>query len=191
REPLAPIFTAVTVLVMVVAAIQFARTAGLVAALWGAGGIGVAVWLRNARGPLYDLCFGGLLATGIAAGELLAGNCYVHTALFTVTNMIEIVGAVVLARRFAPTLNLATIDGACRFLLSAAVIAPLPAAAIASGALYLLNGDDPVSGFQTWWFGHALGIAVIGSFGLSLTRRHLAALRNLVRAAEGAVLLAL
>src|SRR5690606_23835197 len=74
REPLAPIFTAVTVLVLVVAAIQFARTAGLVAALWGAGGVGVAVWLRNARGPLYDLCFGGLLATGIAAGELLAGN---------------------------------------------------------------------------------------------------------------------
>lgn len=191
REPLAPIFTAVAVLVMVVAAIQFARTAGLVAALWGAGGIGVVVWLRNARGPLYDLCFGGLLATGIAAGELLAGNSYGLTALFTVTNMIEIVGAVLLARRFAPTLNLATVDGACRFLLSAAVIAPLPAAAITAGALYLINDADPLESFQTWWFGHALGIAVIGSFGLSLTRRHLVALRKPVRAAEAALLLAL
>jgi len=191
REPLAPIFTAVAVLVMVVAAIQFARTAGLVAALWGAGGIGVAVWLRNARGPLYDLCFGGLLTTGIAAGELLAGNSYGLTALFTVTNMIEIAGAVLLARRFAPTLNLATVDGACRFLLSAAVVAPLPAAAITAGALYLINGADPLEGFQTWWFGHALGIAVIGSFGLSLTRRHLVALRHPVRAAEAAILLAL
>ena len=191
REPLAPIFTAVTVLVMVVVAIQFARTADLVAALWGAGGVGVAVWLRNARGPLYDLCFGGLLATGIAAGELLAGNSYGLTALFTVTNMIEIVTAVLLARRFAPTLNLATVDGACRFLLSAAVIAPLPAAAITAGALYLINGADPLEGFQTWWFGHALGIAVLGSFGLSLTRRHLVSMRQPVRMVEAGVLLAL
>ena len=190
-EPVAPVFTAVAVVVMVVVAIQFARTAGLVAALWGAGGIGVAVWLRNARGPLYDVCFGALLTTGIAAGELLAGNSYGLTALFTVTNMIEITGAVLLARRFAPTLNLATVDGACRFLLSAAVVAPLPAAAITAGALYLINGADPLEGFQTWWFGHALGIAVIGSFGLSLTRRHLVALRHPVRAAEAAVLLAL
>jgi signal transduction histidine kinase len=191
REPLAPIFTAVAVLVLVVLAIQFARTAGLVAGLWGAGGLGVAVWLRNARGPLYDLCFGGLLATGIAAGELLAGNTYGLTALFTVTNMVEIAGAVLLARRFAPTLNLATVDGACRFLLAAAVIAPLPAAALTAGALYMINGADPFEGFQTWWFGHALSIAVIGSFGLSLTRRHVAALRHPVRAAEAVVLLAL
>jgi len=191
REPLAPIFTAVAVLVLVVLAIHFARTAGLVAGLWGAGGLAVAVWLRNARGPLYDLCFGGLLATGIAAGELLAGNSYGLTALFTVTNMVEITGAVLLARRFAPTLNLATVDGACRFLLSAAVIAPIPAAAMTAGALYMINGADPLEGFQTWWFGHALSIAVIGSFGLSLTRRHLVMLRNPIRAAEAAGLLAL
>ena len=191
REPMAPIFTAVAVLVLVVLAINFARTAGLVAALWGAGGVGVAVWLRNARGTLYDLCFGGLLATGIAAGELLAGNNYQLTVLFTVTNMLEISTAVLLARRFAPTLNLATVDGACRFLLSAAVVAPIPAAAVTAGALYLINGADPFGSFQTWWFGHALGIAVLGAFGLSLTRRHLAMLRQPLRAAEAAVLLAL
>ena len=191
REPLAPIFTAVTVLILVVLAIQFARTAGLVAGLWAAGGVAVAVWLRNARGPLYDLCFGGLLATGIAAGELLAGNSYVLTGLFTVTNMLEITVAVLLARRFAPTLNLATVEGACRFLLSAAVIAPIPAAALTAAGLYMINGADPLYTFQTWWFGHALGIAVIGAFGLSLTRRHLVALRQPVRAIEAAVLLAL
>jgi len=191
REPLAPIFTAVAVLVLVVLAIQFARTAGLVAGLWGAGGVAVAVWLRNARGPSYDLCFAGLLATGITAGELLAGNSYALTALFTVTNMLEIGGAVLLARRFAPTLNLATVDGACRFLLSAAVIAPIPAAAIAAAGLYLIEGAEIFHAFQTWWFGHALGIAVIGAFGLSLTRRHMVTLRNPLRAAEASMLLAL
>jgi len=191
REPLAPIFTAIAVLVLVVLGIQFARTAGLVAALWGAGGVAVAVWLRSARGPSYDLCFAGLLATGIAAGELLAGNSYALSALFTVVNMMEIGTAVLLARKFAPTLNLATVDGACRFLLSAAVIAPIPAAAATAGALYLIEGADVLHTFQTWWFGHALGIAVIGAFGLSLTRRHLVTLRRPVRAAEAAVLLAL
>ncbi|MBU1384091.1 MAG: MASE1 domain-containing protein [Alphaproteobacteria bacterium] len=191
REPLAPIFTAMTVLVLVVLGIEFARTAGLVAALWGAGGVAVAVWLRSARGPSYDLCFAGLLATGIAAGELLAGNSYALSALFTAVNMLEIGTAVLLARRFAPTLNLATVDGASRFLLSAAVIAPIPAAAIAAGALHLIDGSSVLHIFQTWWFGHALGIAVIGSFGLSLTRRHLLTLRHPLRAAEAAILLAL
>ncbi|WP_409603658.1 ATP-binding protein [Brevundimonas sp.] len=191
REPLAPIFTAMTVLVLVVLGIEFARTAGLVAALWGAGGVAVAVWLRSARGPSYDLCFAGLLATGIAAGELLAGNSYALSALFTAVNMLEIGTAVLLARRFAPTLNLATVDGACRFLLSAAVIAPIPAAAIAAGALQLIDGSSVLHTFQTWWFGHALGIAVISSFGLSLTRRHLIAVRHPLRAAEAAILLGL
>ncbi len=191
REPLTPIFTAMAVMVLVVTAINFARTAGLVAALWGAGGLAVVVWLRNARGPLYDLCFAALLMTGIVAGELLAGNSYQLTALFGVANMIEIVCAVLLARRFAPTLNLATVDGASRFLLSAAVIAPIPAALLTAGGLYLMNGADFFYSFQTWWFGHALGIAVIGAFGLSLTRRHLVMLRNPVRAAEAAILLIL
>ncbi len=191
REPLAPIFTAIAVLVLVVLGIQFARTAGLVVALWGAGGVAVAVWLRSARGPSYDLCFAGLLATGIAAGELLAGNSYALSALFTAVNMLEIGAAVLLARRFAPTLNLATVDGASRFLLSAAVIAPIPAAAVTAGALYLIDGSSVLHTFQTWWFGHALGIAVIGSFGLSLTRRHLLTLRHPLRAAEAAILLGL
>ena len=189
REPLAPIFTAVAVMALVVLAIQFARSAGLVAALWGAGGLAVAVWLRNARGPAYDVCFGGLLAVGIGAGELMAGNSYLLSAVFTVANMMEIVLAVLLARRFAPTLNLATVDGACRFLLSAAVIAPIPAALVASLFLYAQTGASIFDSFQTWWFGHALGIAVLGTFGLSLTKRHLVMLRAPARAVEAVILL--
>ena len=191
REPLFPIFTAISVMILVVVALHFARTAGLVAALWGAGGVAVAVWLRSGRGFYYDLCFGGLLATGIAAGELLGGNSYLLTTVFTATNMVEIVAAVVLARRFAPTLNLASVDGACRFLLSAAVIAPAPAALMSAGALYLLEGANFLYSFQTYWFGHALGIAVIGTFGLSLSRRHLVMLRKPLRMAEAAVLIGL
>ncbi len=188
-QPMAPVFTAMAVLVLVVLSLTFARSAGVVAALWGAAGVAVAVWLRTSRGPLYDLSFGGLIAAGIAAGELLVGNSTELTVMFTVANMLEIYLAVLLARRFAPTLNLASVQGACRFLLAAAVVAPIPAAAFAAGMLWWMTGADFLDSAQTWWFGHALSIAVLSSFGLALTKREIARYRAPARAIEAAVLL--
>jgi signal transduction histidine kinase len=190
-QPVAPIFTAMAVMVLVVLALSFARSAGVVAALWGAGGLAVAVWLRTSRGPLYDLSFGALVAMGIAAGELLAGNSTRLTVLFTVANMLEIYGCVLLARRFAPTLNLASVRGACRFLISAAVLGPLPGALFAGCMLWWMNGADFLDSVQTWWFGHALGVAVLSSFGLALTRREVVRFRAPARAIEAVVLLGL
>ncbi|MFN3669919.1 MAG: ATP-binding protein [Brevundimonas sp.] len=190
-QPMTPVFTAMAVMILVVLAITFARSTGMVAALWGAGGVAVAVWLRTSRGPLYDLSFGAVIAAGVAAGNLLAGNSTVMTAMFTVANMLDIYVAVVLARRFAPTLNLASVEGACRFLLAAAAIAPIPAAAFAGGMLWWMTGADFLESAQTWWFGHALSIAVLSSFGLALTRREVARFRAPVRAIEAAGLLGL
>jgi signal transduction histidine kinase len=190
-QPLAPIFTAMAVMVLTILALTFARTADMVAALWGAGGLAVAVWLRTSRGPLYDLCFGGLVACGLAAGNLLAGNSTTTTLIFTVANMMDIYAAVLLARRFAPTLNLASVEGASRFLISAAVIAPIPAAVFIGGMLWLRNGADFMDTAQTWWFGHALSIAVVASFGLALTGRELLRLRSPARATEAVILLGL
>lgn len=189
--PLAPVFTAMAVMILVVLALSFARSAGVVAALWGAGGLAVAVWLRTSRGPLYDLSFGALVAMGIAAGELLAGNSTRLTVMFTVANMLEIYVCVLLARRFAPTLNLASVQGACRFLVSAAVLGPLPAAVFAGAMLWWMNGADFLDSVQTWWFGHALGVAVLSSFGLALTRREIVRFRAPARAIEAVVLLGL
>jgi signal transduction histidine kinase len=190
-QPFAPVFTAMAVMVLVVLSLTYARSADAVAALWGAGGVAVAVWLRTSRGPLYDLSFGALVALGVAAGNLLAGNSTTLTAMFTVANLIDIYLAVLLARRFAPTLNLATVEGACRFLISAALVAPLPAAALVGGFLWYLNGANFLQTAQTWWFGHALSIAVVGSFGLAMTRRELIRFRAPARAIEALVLIGL
>ncbi|MFN3558751.1 MAG: ATP-binding protein [Brevundimonas sp.] len=190
-QPLAPIFTAMAVMVLTILALTFARSADMVAALWGAGGVAVAVWLRTSRGPLYDLCFGALVACGLAAGNLLAGNSTSTSVMFTFANMLDIYVAVLLARRFAPTLNLASVEGCARFLISAAVVAPLPAAALVGGTLYWINGADFFETAQTWWFGHALSIAVVSSFGLAITRREIVRLRSPVRATEAVVLLSL
>jgi signal transduction histidine kinase len=103
--------------------------------------------------------------------------------------MLEICLAVLLARRFAPTLNLASVEGACRFLLAAAIIAPIPAAVFAGGMLWWMTGADFLDSARMWWFGHGLSIAVLSSFGLALTRREAARYRVPARAAEAVVLL--
>lgn len=169
-KPFEPIATAMGVIALIVVAVLFARSAGLIAALWGAGGLAVGMWLRRDRGRAYDLCFGGLLTIAIVVAEILVGNGAELTVLFTIANMVEIVLAVVLVRTFGRGLDLSTIDGVMRFLATAVLIAPIPAAAIAALGLQWLQGADVYITFLTWWFGHALGIAGVGGLILALSR---------------------
>lgn len=188
-KPIEPIATALGVIALVVVAVLFARSAGLIAALWGAGGLAVGVWLRQDRGRTWDLCFGGLLAISIIVAELLVGNDYRLTVLFTATNMLEIVLAVAMARRFGGGLRLTTVDGVTRFLLTAVLIAPLPSAAIAAIGLNLLQGSSLEYTFLTWWFGHALSIAGVGGAILGLSRPEVVRLAKPARMAEAVILL--
>jgi len=190
-QPLVPVLTGVAVAILVAMAIAYGRSAGLVAGLWGASGVAVAVWLRTSRGRSSDMTFAGVLTVSILIGEIIAGNNPALALAFTIVNMIEIVAAVLLARRFSPTLNLSSLNGAVRFLFFAALVAPIPAALASLVILNQVGQADVWQGFQTWWFGHALGIAVLGAMGLSLTR---ATLRKLLRPAkmiEAAILLGL
>ncbi|MBB4798861.1 signal transduction histidine kinase [Brevundimonas bullata] len=190
RQPLAPILTAVGVTILVVLAISFARTNGLVAALWGAGALAMAVWLRGGRGLTYDLGFGVLVVTGVLAGEFLVGNGPVLSVMFMLMNLMEIVLAVVLVRRFVPGLSINSVEGLGKFL-GVCAVAPLPSAVISALALNAMLDLDVIDGARIWWFGHALGFAVIGAFGLALQRRHLAIVRQPGRLAEGVALLGL
>lgn len=188
-RPLEPILGALAVVALIVGAIMFARTAGLIAALWAANGVAIGLWLRKDRGRTYDLCFGGLLTVAIAIAELLVGNSYQLTLLFTVANMLEIVLAVYLVRRFGNGLDLATMDGVRRFLVTAVVLAPIPAAALAGVGLNVLQGADFNATFLTWWFGHALGVAGLGGLILGLNRRESVRMRRPAKLAEAAVLM--
>lgn len=188
-RPLEPILGALAVVALIVGAIMFARTAGLIAALWAANGVAIGLWLRKDRGRTYDLCFGGLLTVAIAIAELLVGNSYQLTVLFTAANMLEIVLAVYLVRRFGKGLDLATMDGVRRFLVTAVVLAPIPAAALAGVGLNVLQGADFNATFLTWWFGHALGVAGLGGLILGLSRRESVRMRRPAKLAEAAVLM--
>ncbi|WP_392352913.1 hypothetical protein V8F63_09105 [Brevundimonas sp. LF-1] len=141
RQPLAPILTALGVAILVVLAISFARTNGLIAGLWGAGGLAMAAWLRSGRGLQYDLGFGAVVAAGVFAGEILAGNPLWLSALFTLSNVLEIVLAVVLTRRMVTGLHVDSVQGLARFWTICA-IAPLPAALLACVAVANVGGQD-------------------------------------------------
>lgn len=190
-QPLTPILTVLGVTVLVVVAISMARTADMIAAMWAANGLAAAVWLRSGRGLSYDLSFGGLMAFGILAGEFLAGNEPGFAVGMTLINMVEVVMAVALARRFAPALSLATVAGASRFILGIAVVPPLVAGLLAAGFVMATNGAPFLMTFQTWWFGHALGLAVIGPFVGSVSLQAVRKLLRGWRAAETALMFAL
>lgn len=188
RQPHAPVFLAVIIAALVVLALTTTRSAGLVAALWASGGVAAAAWLRAGRGAPINAAYAGLIATGFAGGNLLAGNTPDLALMFTVANMVEVVLAVALIRRFLPDLNIATVSGAARFLLCAAMLPPLPAALFAAGMLNIMTGQPFATTFETWWFGHALGLAVFAPFGLVVTKR-LAGLADPRLMAEAVLLL--
>lgn len=190
RQPLAPILTVAAVTILVVLAITFARANGIVAALWGAGGLATVAWLRGGRGMAFDLGYGGLILSGVFAGEVLAGNNLTLSVMFALTNLLEIVLAVVLTGRLVTGLHVDSVQGLMRFLMICA-IAPIPAALLNAGGLSALLGLSPVDSFRVWWSGHALGLAVIGVFGLSLRRSHLLIFKRPLRLLEGAALTAL
>ena len=190
-QPLAPMLTASAVTVLVVLAIQMGRTADMIVPLWGAGAVAVGVWLRSGRGFSFDLSFGGVIAVGIMAGEFLAGNSMLMSGMFTVANMIEIVCAVALARRFAPSLSLSSVGEASRFILIAALLAPVPAALFASTMLYLDHAAPLADSFQIWWFGHALGLTIVTPMLLAVDPKTTQVFRQPLKMLEWAVLLAL
>ncbi|WP_446680614.1 ATP-binding protein [Brevundimonas balnearis] len=183
-RPTTPLLIVLTLAALVFFGITLARSAGLVAALWGASAFAVACWLRGGKGRAFDLAFGGLITVGVAAGELMAGNDAALTLMFTTAQLIEIVTALVLIRRFSSLDPFSTVEGASRFLLCAAVLAPIPAGLFATTYLTYVQGQAFAETFQTWWFGHALGFAILTPFAMSLTRQRLRTLRRPLRLLE-------
>lgn len=188
-RPLVPLAIVLILAFLVVLGISFARLP--VAALWGASSFAVAIWLRGGHGWAFDLSFASLIAVGIAAGELMAGNSAELTVMFTAMQVLEIVTALILIRRFAPSDPFSTVDGSVRFLIAAAVLAPVPAGLSAAACLTLIHGHDFLSSFQTWWFGHALGFATLTPLAMSITRDRIRLFAHPARLAEGVGLLLL
>nr|WP_314436624.1 ATP-binding protein [uncultured Brevundimonas sp.] len=189
EHPLTLIGTGLAVAILVVASILFTRSSGMVAGLWGAGGVAIAIWLRNSHSRKEDAAFLAVLTVSILVGEILAGNAPGYSVLFTFANVLEITLGVILSRRIAPGQNMSSVTMTGRFVFAAALIAPIPAGLFISGMIALTGQGEFLESFQIWWFGHAMGIAILGCFGLALTRASVARLMRPLRLVEFGVLM--
>ncbi len=181
--------SAMLVCVLTVAAIEISRSVGLIASLWPALGVAVVGWIKGPRTLRFDAAYALFVALAYAIGNLLVGNSAAQTVLFTCANMAEVMLAVVLIRRFTPKVDLSSLNGLLRFLLISPIVATLPSALLVGAAVQLLGWGDFMASAQTWWFGHALGLAVIAPLGLALTPKALAVYRNPLRALEAVAII--
>jgi Signal transduction histidine kinase len=183
---LAPVLSMMAIVVLGVLCISLTRSAGLVAALWAPGGVAAATWLRCARNRNQDALFALYSTGGFLTANLMVGNPPLVSLVFTAANMIEVVGLVWLARRFAPHQLVNSVRGQLRFL-AVAGLAP-----IASGifAVTILSGlgldhyQNQTASILIWWSGHAIGFAVVGGFLLSLRHGETSDLLRPARVAE-------
>lgn len=169
---------------LTVVSIELSRSVGMIAAIWPALGVAVAGWLRGPRSIRFDAAYGFFIALAYAIGGLLVGNSIPKAALFSVACTLEAMLAVYLIRRFTPTIDLSSLNGLLKFLLISPVVATLPAAVFAGTVVQLAGWGEFVQVVPTWWFGHALGLAVVTPFILSLTPAVVRQYRNPVRALE-------
>ena len=188
RQPLAPILMVVGVAVLVVLAVTFARVSGQIAILWGAGGLAAAVWLRAGRGLAFDMGFGALVFVGVLAGELLVGHGPRAAFAYTFFNLVEIILAVILTRRYLPGLSVESVEGIARFFGISLVSALVGALGIglANRLGWFIQTEEII---LRWWSAHAMGMALIGVFGLALKKSSLKTFIKPLRLAEGLLLI--
>lgn len=182
---------AMSVAVLVIVSVRTSRPEGLVAAFWPAIGVAVVGWLRGPRTRAFDLAYSLFLVLAFAIANVLVENGLQQTLTFVPADILEAALAVVLIRRFSPGMELNTLKGSLRFMLVAPVLAPLPSALIVATSASFGHWGHFWPAAQTWWLGHALGLAAVAPFGLSLSAERLKRLMNSRRVLEALLLITL
>jgi signal transduction histidine kinase len=184
NQPFLPIATAGAVAVLTLLVLKFGMTPDRVAVFWLANAVGAAMWVRGGKGLAFDLSFGAVVAAGLLAGMFLSGYRPLPGVVLALTNLLEVVAAVILMRRFAPGQSLSTVRSTLALVGSAVLAAPLIGATAGAVSLSVIKGVPLLEGFQMWWFGHALGMILIVPLILCVNRSALKLLSRPVRLLE-------
>jgi len=173
-----------------VLAVEFTRFDALTA-IWPTNAIAFVAMMRNRWAPASLARLLVVIFIALAAPLILGGAPVWATVLITVGNLVEIVAAAWLTRRWlGPDQQVWGLTGLCKLLLVAAVVAPALAASLTTPVFMNLPdavGTQPDAG-QLWydfWTADALGMMLIAPFGLSLRMSELTGL-DLRRRLEGA-----
>ena len=169
---LPPFFhVAVPVVVFLVSAftISIARHSNVVATLWPANAIMLAVLLCYSHRftNTVSIIVGGSAASAVAS--VLIGNGYELCAILAVANCIEVVSALALLAAFQirPS-NLTSFNGVLTFMFLAGGVAPIGSTLISASAFGLAHQVTWASVWRNWYAGHALGIVILVPFLVSL-----------------------
>lgn len=176
-QPLVPMATACAVALLTLLGVRYGALGGVVV-LWLANAVAATVWVRSGKGLAFDLCFGSVVLVGIVTGEVLSGHRPGPALILGAVNLLEVVIAVGLMRRFSPGQSLSTVRSILTVIGAAGLAAPLVGAAAGAFALAGLRGTPLLAAFQVWWIGHALGMVLVAPIILSINRRSLRKFAN-------------
>lgn len=168
-RPLHQLVAAVVIFLVSVFTISISRHSNLVATLWPANGIMLALLLCHARSltTCVTVILGGSAVTALAS--YVAGNDFELCAILAAANSIEIVSALALLAAFqiGPS-NLTSFDGTLTFILLAGGIAPIGSTLLSASAYGLAHGVAWSLVWRNWYPGHALGMIVLVPFLVSV-----------------------
>lgn len=149
--------------------LSISRHSNLVATLWPADAIMLAVLVCHSRSfaNSASIIVGGSAA--IALASMLTGNSYELCAVLGIADGIEVVSALALLAAFqvSPS-NLTSFNGILTFMFLAGGIAPI-GSTLLSASVYGLAHDvawPPL--WRNWYAGHALGMMILVPFLISI-----------------------
>lgn len=170
QRPFALVATVGALCLLVVLSVRFmAAGPGIISTLWVTSGVAVLTWLKAGRGIRYDFAFGALIFMALMAGELILGNTPNRAIIFVALNLFEIVVCVLILRHVFPKLDVHSVNGQVKLLVTA-FCAVLPSALLCGVLLKHGASDGYLGGVRMWFLGHGIGLLVVLATGLAFQR---------------------
>ncbi|HTI66360.1 MAG TPA: ATP-binding protein [Caulobacteraceae bacterium] len=157
------------VMAMAWGAMALSRQGGVVAAVWPMDALVVAFCVRWVRDGSERVAAIGLSGLAMVAANLLWGSPFWLALVLPVFNVVNISLAAWLLRRSGPPVESPKAFAA--FVAGPVLAAPLLTAAGAAAVFaFAVPGSNPVNIFLRWTFATGLGMAIVGSFALTVGR---------------------
>jgi len=182
----------VVIFVVSLLTIDLSRLSNLIAMMWPANAIMLAVMLRYHRSlrNYATVIIEGCAATALASAAV--GNSLALCAILPVANFVEIVIALALLSIFRiNSSNVTSFRGLFIFVITAGGIAPMGSTLISAIAFGEAFGFPWLAVWRNWYPGHALGMIIVVPFLISITSKEWQALRAKDRIPEATAVFAL
>jgi PAS domain S-box-containing protein len=142
------------------AGIELTREFGRVAAIWLSNALLVSALLLTTRKQWLPLVVA-TYAVNVGVNSL-AGDSFAASFGFALVNTLEsFIAASLLYERLRSTADLLNKTVLLRFFMSAVLLAPAIAGALASVLLWVTRGSDFLDSLLRWWAADALGMAIV------------------------------